>query len=68
MRKLRLDIDALQVDSFDAEPRRIVTKGTVDALEATLPADATCTSCQTTTRIGNCFCTECASCFDCTVE
>ena len=68
MRKLKLDLDALTVDSFESEPRRIVTRGSVDALAATLPADATCTSCQQTTRVGNCFCTECVSCFDCTVE
>ena len=31
MQKLKLDLDALEVASFEAEPRQVEARGTVDA-------------------------------------
>ena len=45
MRKLRLDLDALQVDSFTVEPDRVSTSGTVRGNAAT-GYDATCIPCE----------------------
>ena len=63
MKKLRLELDALEVESFeaaaaDAEP------GTVQAHEVTLRAD-TCGCPDTSIKIP-CFCTEYQTCWDCT--
>lgn len=37
MKKLRLDIDALQVESFDPSPDRAMLRGTVDGAQILVP-------------------------------
>jgi hypothetical protein len=46
MRKLRLDLDELQVDSFAVEPDRVPTSGTVRGHIGTM-YEATCAPCDT---------------------
>ncbi len=82
MKKLKLDIELLQVDTFEALPNRVPAEGSVRGNEFTQlcqPSNlvtnccsgqatcnnATCTSCQDTTRMGECFCTECVTCWNC---
>ena len=80
MRKLKLDIEQLKVDTFEAHPSRVSAEGTVrgngltDLCEPTYlytnccsgqATCNTCNSCQDTTRVGECFCTECPTCWNC---
>ena len=82
MKKLRLDVEQLQVDTFDALPSGVSAAGTVRGNELTelcQPSNlisnccsgqatcnnTTCTSCQDTTQVGGCFCTECPTCWNC---
>ena len=64
MKKLRLELDALRVESFEAEARAAAARGTVAAHEATLLAD-TCGCADTSIKIP-CFCSERQTCWDCT--
>lgn len=63
MNKLRLELDALRVESFEAEERETAVQGTVHAREATLRAD-TC-GCPDTSRKNPCVCTESPTCWHC---
>ena len=80
MKKLRLDIERLQVDTFDALPSGARAEGTVRGnafTELCQPSQLytnccsgqatcnSCNSCQDTTRVGGCFCTECPTCWNC---
>ena len=75
MRKLKLDLDTLQVETFDAHPSQEDAEGTVHGQQVSQQFcsfncsnqatcnNMSCNSCQDTTRVGGCFCTECASCW-----
>lgn len=80
MKKLRLDVEQLQVDTFHAHPEHPSGSGTVrgngltelceptNVISACCSGQATCNtcnSCQDTTRVGECFCTECVTCWNC---
>jgi hypothetical protein len=64
MKKLRLEIDTLRVDSFPAGAPELA-RGTVHGRDRTAIAD-TC-GCQDTSIKFACFCTEYQTCFDCQV-
>lgn len=60
MKKIRLEIDTLVVESFAADAAA-AARGTVDANEVTFAASCTtCNGCSS--RPNPCFCTEAASC------
>ncbi len=77
MDKLKLDLDMLQVETFDALPAQDAAEGTVHGQQNSVnfceitPGcsnratcnNMTCNSCQDTTQVGGCFCTECQSCW-----
>ena len=63
MRKLRLELDALRVESFDAERRDPAGQGTVRAHEVSQLAD-TCGCADTSVKVP-CFCSERQTCWDC---
>jgi hypothetical protein len=82
MKKLKLDIEMLQVDTFDTLPDRGSGEGSVrgnELSELCQPVtqfsgccsgqatcnNMTCNSCQDTTNVGHCFCTECVTCWNC---
>ncbi|HEX2076409.1 MAG TPA: hypothetical protein VHG08_01835 [Longimicrobium sp.] len=78
MKKLKLDIELLQVDTFDTHPNGVSAEGTVRGNQFTdlcQPATQychsgqatcdTCNSCQNSTAVGDCFCTECVTCWNC---
>jgi hypothetical protein len=61
MKKLKLEMDALRVDSF--EPAESAAgKGTVQGREWTVAPQAGCGGGDNTSRINACFCTESLSC------
>lgn len=55
MNKLKLNVDELSVESFEAAAAEAAERGTVRGQDAD-------TSTQNTTRVGQCFCTDCVSC------
>ena len=63
MRKLKLELDALCVESFDAEARPAEVRGTVQGREVTALAD-TCGCADTSIKVP-CFCSERQTCWDC---
>ena len=66
MRKIRLDAEALRVETFSTEALDLTGRGTVHGKEATVPATPcfSCASCVgDCSSIPNpCFCTEAVSC------
>ena len=64
MKKLRLMVESLAVETFDPAAAPLLDEGTVHGQEATLRAD-TC-GCPDTSIKVPCFCTEYATCWDCT--
>ena len=64
MKKLRLELDALQVESFEADAGEREGQGTVHAREASQPVN-TCGCADTSIKIP-CFCSERQTCWDCT--
>jgi hypothetical protein len=48
MRKLTLDLDGLQLESFDASPAVAEARGTVEAREGKVPCPTYVTSCPAT--------------------
>jgi hypothetical protein len=48
MRKLTLDLDGLQLESFDASPAIAEVRGTVEAREGKIPCPTYVTSCPAT--------------------
>jgi hypothetical protein len=58
MKKLKLEIDALRVESFEPHARPEQGRGTVEAREAAAGAD-------TSVKVP-CFCSERQTCWDCT--
>jgi hypothetical protein len=62
MKKLKLELDALRVESFDAEAPA-GARGTVEAHEVTALAD-TCGCADTSIKVP-CFCSERQTCWDC---
>lgn len=61
MRKLRLDLDRLDVESFEPEPPELAARGTVDAHQPTNPNANTCDPLEGTcfgfTCFRTCICT-----------
>lgn len=64
MKKLRLELDALRVESFEAQAAGPDAAGTVQAHEASQPVN-TCGCADTSIKIP-CFCSERQTCWDCT--
>jgi hypothetical protein len=64
MKKLKLEIDALRVESFEPHARPEQGRGTVEAREVTALAD-TCGCADTSVKVP-CFCSERQTCWDCT--
>jgi hypothetical protein len=69
MRKFKLDLDNLRVDSFDTTPtKEMEVRGTVKAQYDTC-ATCTCCTCYTDcgtcpTCCGTCYYTDCGTCYD----